>query len=119
MMPRSGVACRCPRPMAAAGGRESPGLSGQLLREAYRFDFFQAVRLLERVFRERARDDACWLRHAVGYDRPPEREVVRFRAAAALSFPASDVARLREKPVPFGSAAADSPPPVVVILGKY
>jgi type VI secretion system protein ImpH len=101
--------------MAAAGGRENPGLSGQLLREGHRFDFFQAVRLLERVFRERARDDARWLRHPVGYDRPPEREVVRFRAATALSFPASDVAGVRAPAAPPGAADAEAAPPEMAV----
>jgi type VI secretion system protein ImpH len=64
------------------------------LREAHRFDFFQAVRVLELVFRERARLDARSLRYPVGYDYPPDQEVVRFRALPSLSFPAGDVARL-------------------------
>jgi type VI secretion system protein ImpH len=81
--------------MGAAAGRKDSDVTGQLFQGAYRFDFFQAVRLLEQLFRERARDDARWMRQPVGYDHPPEREVVRFRAVPALSFPAGDVARLQ------------------------
>jgi predicted component of type VI protein secretion system len=81
--------------MAAAVGRENIGLSSQLLQEAHRFDFFQAVRLLEQLFRERACDDPRWLRFPVGHDHAPEREVVRFRAVASLSFPAGAVARIQ------------------------
>jgi type VI secretion system protein ImpH len=90
--------------MAAAVGRKGSGLSGQLFREAHRFDFFQAVRLLERVSRERG-----GLRGPVGHDVAPEREVVRFRALPSLSFPAGDVARL--------DAGATPPEMSVAFLG--
>ena len=57
-----------------------------VLREPWRFDFFQAVRLLERLVGERAP------RPPVGEDAVPGREVVRFRSLPSLSFPASPVA---------------------------
>src|SRR5262245_14373940 len=72
--------------MAAAPGRARVALSEQLFREPYRFDFFQAVRLLERILSDR---------ESVGHDSALEREVVRFRAHASLSFPASAIADLR------------------------
>lgn len=68
--------------MAAAGGRKSAGLRERLLREPYRFDFFQAVRLLERLAREPAAGGA-------------EREAVRFRALPSLAFPASAVSAVK------------------------
>ena len=37
--------------MASARGREGAALAERLLEEAYRFDFFQAVRVLERLCR--------------------------------------------------------------------
>jgi type VI secretion system protein ImpH len=53
-----------------------------LFEEGFRFEFFQAVRLLERISpRQRA----------VGRDAKPEHEVARFRSQSSLSFPASDV----------------------------
>ncbi|MBK9154977.1 MAG: type VI secretion system baseplate subunit TssG [Chloracidobacterium sp.] len=50
--------------------------------EPYRFDFFQAVRLLERIQPER---------RPVGGSAMPNQEVVRFRSRVALDFPASEI----------------------------
>lgn len=100
--------------MAAADWREDPGLSGQLFREPYGFDFFQAVRLLERIRAARARDDPRGQRYPVGRDRPADQEVVRFRALPSLAFPASAVSQLREPgrdSVPEG----ELPPPEMVV----
>ena len=44
--------------MATPSGPESASLAQQLQREAYRFEFFQAVRILERLYRETAGNDA-------------------------------------------------------------
>jgi type VI secretion system protein ImpH len=100
--------------MASENGRTSAGLSGQLFREPQRFEFFQAVRLLERVLHERARQNPRWQRYPVGSDQPPNREVVRFRALNSLSFPASAISQLRQ-PAPDGVAESDSPPPEMVV----
>jgi type VI secretion system protein ImpH len=53
-----------------------------LCREGYRFQFFQAVRLLQLLWPER---------RPVGRFAAPAEEVVRFRAHLSLSFPASDI----------------------------
>jgi type VI secretion system protein ImpH len=82
--------------MATPDGREGVGLNEQLRREAYRFDFFQAVRLLECL----ARDEGRTRRGAVGHDHAPDEEIVRFRASPSLSFPASAITRLQESPGP-------------------
>jgi len=50
--------------------------------EPYRFEFFQAVRLLERIRPER---------RPVGGSAMPNQEVVRFRSRIALDFPASEI----------------------------
>lgn len=71
--------------MAAASRRPDPRLTEQLHAEAYRFDFFQAVRLLERLRPAGAR---------VGRAGPPSREAVRFRSHVSLSFPASEIHEL-------------------------
>jgi type VI secretion system protein ImpH len=94
--------------MASANGRKAPGLSEQLLREAYRFDFFQAVRMLERALNERAARDAGPRRLPVGQDSLPEREVVHFRALSGLSFPAGPVQQIRQgRPGAADTAAAE------------
>jgi type VI secretion system protein ImpH len=57
-----------------------------LFEEPYRFDFFQAVRLLQCQARpERA---------AIGQAGPPAREAVRFLARHGLAFPASSIDRI-------------------------
>jgi type VI secretion system protein ImpH len=92
--------------MVPTCGRQAPDLSERLRREPYRFDFFQAVHLLERLARE---GEAA---HAgpVGGDHPPGRECVRFRALPSLGFPATAVARVRQP-------QAETPEMQVAFLG--
>lgn len=72
--------------MAAENGRTYPPLSKELFDEPYRFDFFQAVRLLERIYGDRL---------PVGRkDGDARREVVRFRTRASLTFPPSQLYEL-------------------------
>ncbi|GJM43388.1 MAG: hypothetical protein DHS20C21_02300 [Gemmatimonadota bacterium] len=68
--------------MAAPGGSEAAPLSETLREEGYRFDFFQAVRLLH----QRAPDRA-----PVGEDSHPDREAVRFETDVSLRFAPSDI----------------------------
>jgi len=60
----------------------SSEIAEKLRREPFSFDFFQAVRLLERLFPERT---------SVGQFAHPETEVVRFGVNASLAFPASQI----------------------------
>lgn len=55
--------------------------------EPYRFEFFQAVRVLEKVYPEK---------RAVGRNAMPGEEVVRFRSRIALDFPASEIHEINE-----------------------
>jgi type VI secretion system protein ImpH len=64
--------------MATPSRRAEPPVERELFAEPYRYDFFQAVRLLERIMSDRA---------AVGRD--ARREVVRFNAHVSLAFPPS------------------------------
>jgi type VI secretion system protein ImpH len=69
---------------------EASPLDDVLFEEGYRFDFFQAVRVLERLYPER---------QPVGRDAPPSSEAVRFRSHLSLSFPPSaiyEIARAEE-----------------------
>ncbi|HEV7859648.1 MAG TPA: type VI secretion system baseplate subunit TssG [Pyrinomonadaceae bacterium] len=79
--------------MAAEDGRASDALAEILFDEPYLFEFFQAVRLLERMYPERV---------PVGRSgSAPAAEVVRFRTRASLEFPASQIHALeREEPEP-------------------
>lgn len=62
-------------------------LNQELVDEPYRFEFFQAVRLLEKIFPEK---------RPVGRKAMPSEEVVRFRSRVALDFPASEIHEIRE-----------------------
>lgn len=57
-------------------------LAMKLRREPFRFDFFQAVRLLERLIPDRA---------PVGKFEPPAKEISHFGAHSSLAFPASQI----------------------------
>jgi type VI secretion system protein ImpH len=91
--------------MAANLGQNPVALSQTLLDEARRFDFFQAVRLLEHMARERAVEDSHRAWRPLGQDWP-DREAVRFRALAALSFPTSAIREIRP---PTGPDAEERP----------
>jgi type VI secretion system protein ImpH len=71
--------------VAAFGWQGERSLEEWLFAEPYRFDFFQAVRLLESL-----RPDA----ESPGQGSEPEREAVRFRSRVALDFPASEVQQI-------------------------
>jgi type VI secretion system protein ImpH len=68
--------------MATPRGRTDPPLEQTLFEEPYRFDFFQAIRLLGRLSPDRA---------PVGHEGDPGSEVVRFRARQSLGFPPSSI----------------------------
>jgi type VI secretion system protein ImpH len=68
--------------MAPESRRADPSLEQALFGEAYRFEFFQAVRILERLYPSRL---------PVGRDSLPCKEAVRFRSLLSLSFPPSAV----------------------------
>ena len=68
--------------MAAESRTTDRSLARELLDEPYRFDFFQAVRLLERINPERK---------PVGRNSRPGSEAVRFRTRQTFSFPASEI----------------------------
>lgn len=76
--------------MATPGRTVDPGIEFSSVRklleqEPYSYQFFQAVRLLEKFLPERER---------VGGFVQPDREVVRFRANPSLVFPASEIQAL-------------------------
>jgi type VI secretion system protein ImpH len=82
-----------------------PPIRDRLLAEPYEFDFFQAVRLLERALPDR---------RPVGRDFPPEAEAARFRPHLTLAFPPSQIVAL-------DPPAEDRPAPLVTVtfLGLY
>ncbi|HEX7240835.1 MAG TPA: type VI secretion system baseplate subunit TssG, partial [Longimicrobiaceae bacterium] len=69
--------------MGAARGRPEPPVRDTLAAEGHRFEFHQAVRLLEMLHALRAGEA------------PPHAEAVRFRSSASLAFPTSAVEEVR------------------------
>lgn len=70
--------------------KEKP-LKEILFDEAYRFDFFQAARLFERLFPEKK---------SVGREALPNEEPVKFRSHVTLDYPASEIYEITEKDDP-------------------
>lgn len=60
-------------------------LDQELFDEPYRFDFFQAVRLLEKLYPDKK---------PVGREAMPDEEIVRFRSHISLNFPSSEINEL-------------------------
>jgi type VI secretion system protein ImpH len=75
------------KPAVPARPLHRHSLARRLFEESYDFDFFQAVRLLQRMEPGRVR---------VGRGGPPQAEAVRFRARISLSFPPSSIYELRK-----------------------
>jgi type VI secretion system protein ImpH len=75
--------------MTFFGWQTDHSLADWLFAEPYRFDFFQAVRLLEALHRELL---------SPGVDSNPAQEAVRFHSRVALDFPASEVQQLTLPP---------------------
>ncbi len=76
--------------MATASRQPSTSLTGvakHLVDEGYGFDFFQAVRLLEKILPDH---------QAVGHAAPPAQEVARFRSRLSLEFPPSTIYEVRQ-----------------------
>jgi type VI secretion system protein ImpH len=89
--------------MAPHRRRADRPVAERLFTEGWRFDFFQAVRLLERHVRrvsvgERIDAEEEPAHCSVGERSEPEKEAVRFRSRVSFDFPASDVDRIEPPP---------------------
>ena len=76
--------------MAATGRRSYASLIEALRAAPERFDFVQAVRLLERAAR-RGSDDSSLPPTPIGFANDPRGETLRLRTALELAFPATEV----------------------------
>ncbi|MFY0565821.1 type VI secretion system baseplate subunit TssG [Archangium lansingense] len=85
--------------MAAHGWRSAPSVEDELFASGYRFDFFQAMRLLK-LLEHRERE---------GRDPPPQPEPVRLRAAMSMAFPASDLVEVKRPEAKEGEAGQGMP----------
>lgn len=95
--------------MATPSRRKTTSVIASLTQQPYRFNFFQAVRLLEQAAGRRQPGDQP-ARSPVGHDQSPAEEVVRFRALPSHTFPSSEIAHFAE-PVETDS---DRPPEMTV-----
>lgn len=86
--------------MATESRRTDPPLAQQIFDEPYAFEFFQAVRLLERIHPERS---------PIGRNGEAQREIVRFRTRQTLSFPPCEIYDLQ-----LDSVDAQRPPEMMV-----
>ena len=89
--------------MGTDGGRNSPAVNNYgwgkqtavedwLFAEGHRFDFFQAVRLLEIIHTSNGER-----LFAPGQSADPAKEIVHFRSVVQLDFPSSDVAQVTRR----------------------
>lgn len=76
--------------MAAEGRKSDPPLVSVLYDEPYRFEFFQAVRLMMKLGQQQQRQ-------AVGGAATPSQEAVRFRTRVSLVFPPSELYDLKRR----------------------
>lgn len=74
--------------METPGRRTDPSVAKHLFTQGYDFEFFQAVRLLLRLYP---------YRQPVGHTHRPGEEVVRFRSHLSISFPPSSIHDLAYK----------------------
>ncbi len=77
--------------MAAESGRSDANLIDALRAAPQRFEFIQAVRLLERAAVAAARDPRFAAPGLIGTDNDPRGETLRLRAVLDLAFPATEV----------------------------
>lgn len=86
--------------------------AARLAREPYRFDFFQAVRLLMlRACRPAATAQA---QREIGHDYQPDAELVRFRAHVSHAFPAGEIVDFRAEPAAPPADVPRTPPRMTV-----
>ena len=98
--------------MAPESRRPNASVIDALFQEPRRFEFAQAVRLLEQAARMRARRDLGAAGAPVGYDAHPNAEAVRLRSYESLTFPEAEIARIEP-----GEGEAMPPEMEIAFLG--
>jgi type VI secretion system protein ImpH len=90
------------------GWRKQASVEQWLLDEPWRFEYFQAIKLLELLNPDRP---------APGYSSDPDTEVVRFRSRVTLEYPASEIQTL--KPPPNSRQPFDMVVNLMGLAGQY
>ncbi|WP_282450274.1 type VI secretion system baseplate subunit TssG [Microbulbifer sp. CAU 1566] len=83
--------------MASSRRRQSLSVIDQLQAEPYRFEFFQAVRLLEQAVLPGGVENNNFASEQLAGAAPPARELVRFKAQTSLSFVGADVLKVASR----------------------
>jgi len=79
--------------MASPIRRPARSLTQQLLDEPWKFDFFQAVRILHLVAFEKSTASSSRSCRSVGEQWSPDDEILRFRAEISFGFPSAEISR--------------------------
>ncbi|MHC2068067.1 type VI secretion system baseplate subunit TssG [Bremerella sp. T1] len=95
--------------MGTEGRRKRATVASRLIEKPYQFDFFQAMRLLERVAQEDPDAFPDW--KSVGRDGPPQRELVELKVLCARTFPPSEVTSIIRKRPDAEHAHPEGEPP--------
>jgi type VI secretion system protein ImpH len=82
--------------MVASSRRSHASLIEALRAAPERFDFIQAVRILERMAQRAASDAGAQAPALVGFDHDPRRETLLLRAVMELAFPSTEVLQFDE-----------------------
>ncbi len=83
--------------MVSTNWRQNTSVAQELHEHPYRFNFFQAVRLLEAMHHENAQHDAAWGSYPVGHDYASNKETVIFKPEPSLQFPSSQITKLTQR----------------------
>lgn len=85
--------------MAGTYWRQKTSVAQQLHEQPYRFNFFQAVRLLESLYHENSAHDSNWGSYPVGYDYATNKETVIFKPVPSLQFPSTQITELVQRSI--------------------
>jgi len=77
--------------MATTHRLQNASVIEQILSYPHRFDFFQAVRLIELEALQHLQDERNEMRYSVGYDGLPALETLRFKVHQSLAYAVSDI----------------------------
>lgn len=85
--------------MATTRRQQSPAVIERLSNEPWRFDFLQAVRLLEAAVHNTPPSSATFAKQALASLSPPEKELVHFHNEPSLAFSAANISALSQRSV--------------------
>lgn len=100
--------------MASEGGKQKPDLIQELRDNPEQFEFFQAVRLIERAASEKCQGKTL---NRIGGNEGPQNEALRFRALPSLTFPAGQISAIEDAKQPRGESQLEMTVPFMGLTG--